>query len=424
MFRFLLKGVLRDRSRSLFPVLVIVAGVMLTVFMYSWLNGVLNDMFDSNASLQTGHVKITTRAYAAQSSQRPNDLAIIGVDSLIAECEAKFPDMVWLPRIEFGGLIDIPDENMETRAQGPTFGIAAKILSKNSIEKDLLNLEQAIVSGRMVQQSGEILIADEFAKKLKVNLNETATLISSTMHGSTSLYNFTVVGTVHFGINAMDRGAIIADLADIQTALDMEDAASEVLGFFDDFHYKIKKSGLVSEQFNKLYSDPQEEFSPVMVALANQNGLADMLHMATAGISIIVGIFLFVMFVVLWNAGLMGSIRRYGEIGVRLAIGEDKGHLYRAMLMESLIIGVIGSLIGTAIGLTFSYIMQYKGIDMGSTMKNSTILMSNIYRARVTTTSYVIGFIPGILATFLGTAVSGIGIYKRQTSQLFKELEV
>jgi hypothetical protein len=28
-----------------------------------------------------------------------------------------------------------------------------------------------------------------------------------------------------------------------------------------------------------------------------------------------------------------------------------------------------------------------------------------------------------MLATFLGTAISGIGVYRRQTSQLFKELE-
>jgi putative ABC transport system permease protein len=37
--------------------------------------------------------------------------------------------------------------------------------------------------------------------------------------------------------------------------------------------------------------------------------------------------------------------------------------------------------------------------------------------------SFFIGFIPGLLATILGTSISGIGIYKRQTSQLFKELE-
>jgi putative ABC transport system permease protein len=47
-----------------------------------------------------------------------------------------------------------------------------------------------------------------------------------------------------------------------------------------------------------------------------------------------------------------------------------------------------------------------------------------VVRAKVTPVSYVIGFVPGLIATFLGTSISGLGIYKRQTSQLIKELEV
>jgi len=45
-------------------------------------------------------------------------------------------------------------------------------------------------------------------------------------------------------------------------------------------------------------------------------------------------------------------------------------------------------------------------------------------RARVTGWSYVIGFVPGLVASVVGTMFAGIGIYRRQTSQLFKELEV
>jgi len=50
-------------------------------------------------------------------------------------------------------------------------------------------------------------------------------------------------------------------------------------------------------------------------------------------------------------------------------------------------------------------------------------MIDNIVRAQVTPSSYIVGFLPGMLATLCGTALSGIGMYKRQTSQLFKELE-
>jgi putative ABC transport system permease protein len=93
------------------------------------------------------------------------------------------------------------------------------------------------------------------------------------------------------------------------------------------------------------------------------------------------------------------------------------------MIAESMIIGIIGSVLGTAIGLTVSYVLQAKGINIGSMLQSSSILITNTVRARVTPVSYYLGFIPGLGATFLGTSISGIGIYKRQTSQLAKEME-
>ena len=128
------------------------------------------------------------------------------------------------------------------------------------------------------------------------------------------------------------------------------------------------------------------------------------------------------MAIVLWNAGLLGGLRRYGEMGLRMAIGEHKGHIYRSLISESLIIGIVGSILGTAIGLVFAKLLE-NGIDFSAMLEGSTMMMSGIYRAQITTETYYIGFIPGIFATVLGTALAGIGIYKRQTAQLFKELQ-
>jgi putative ABC transport system permease protein len=140
-------------------------------------------------------------------------------------------------------------------------------------------------------------------------------------------------------------------------------------------------------------------------------------------LDVIIGFFVLAMSIVLWNAGLMGSLRRYGEIGVRLAVGEEKGHIYRTMLVEAVAIGLLGSLIGTAIGLTAGFILQVHGFNVRSLMPDNTMMMEDVLRARVTLGAALIGFVPGLAATVLGAAVSGLGIYRRQTSQLFKELE-
>jgi putative ABC transport system permease protein len=108
---------------------------------------------------------------------------------------------------------------------------------------------------------------------------------------------------------------------------------------------------------------------------------------------------------------------------MRLAIGEGKGHVYKTMLLESLIIGILGSMAGIIAGMGISFYLQRYGIDLGSMMKNASIMMPQVFRARITATTWYIGFIPGVFSALFGTMLAGIGIYKRQTAQLFKELE-
>ena len=424
MIKFLFKGLLRDRSRSLFPILTVVAGVMLTVVLYSWMKGAEQNMIGSSARFMTGHVKIMSQAYAQEADQVPNDLAFIGTDVLIQDLKRDFTEMVWTPRIKFGGLLDVPDDQGETRDQGPVSGLAVDLFSESSPERELLNLDTAVIRGRIPENPGEILISENFSRRLGVVPGEAATLISSTMYGSMAMTNFTISGTIKFGITALDRGAMLADISDIQAALDMQDAAGEILGFYKDFIYRNEAAELVVSDFNTEYKIEGDEFSPVMISLYNQNGMAQLMGMFTLFGGVIVIIFMVAMSIVLWNAGLMGSLRRYGEIGVRLAMGENKGHLYRTLLVESVMIGIIGTCIGTVLGAAIAYYLQVKGIDISAMMQSSSIMFTNVMRARVTPVSFVIGFIPGLAATILGTSISGIGIFKRQTSQLIKELEI
>ncbi|GBR72720.1 lipoprotein releasing system transmembrane protein [Candidatus Termititenax aidoneus] len=422
MIKFLLKGLLRDRSRSFFPVLTVAFGVFLIVFLTAFLNGALASMFNTTAHHQTGHVKIMTQAYAAEAEQSPNELALLDLADWLAKLRAEYPDVIWTPRISFGGLIDIPDARGETRVQGPAAGLAVD-LRAGSPEIGFLNLAKALVRGRLPEQAGEILLAEDFAQRLQVAPGDTVTLIGSTMHGSMAVNNFTLAGTVRFGVAAMDRGAIIADLRDVQNALDMQDAAGMLLGFFADDVYNDQQARALQTVFHAQYQDIADEFSPALRTLLEDSGMAGYFAMASSMMFIIALIFVAVMALVLWNAGLIGGLRRYGEMGVRLAIGESKSHIYCSMLGEAALIGLGGSLVGTFFGILLSYWLQYHGLDYGAIFKNSTMMVENIFRAQVTPGCYIIGFFPGVLATFIGNALAGLGIFKRQTAQLFKELE-
>jgi putative ABC transport system permease protein len=396
---------------------------MLTVTLYCWLNGFLNDSVDLNAKFSTGHVKIMSAAYAKNIDQVPNDLALTGVASLIDKLKRNFPGMKWEQRIHFGGLIDAPDRKGETRSQGPAIGFGIDLLSGDHSEAERFNLDKSLSRGKLPSHQGEILMSEQFSQKLKVNPGDTVTLIGSTMNGSMAMYNYTLAGTIVFGTPVMDQGSVILDLKDVRAALDMDDATGEILGYLPGNYYDEKAAGQVVKQFNQLFPPSNDDYAPVIITLSKQNNLGQVMDQISQVGGLVVFVFVLSMSLVFWNAGLLGGLRRYIEFGTRLAIGEDYSHIYRTMIYESVLIGIVGSITGTMVGLSLSLYLQNHGIDIGSMMKSSSIMMPSVFHARITAPAFFIGFIPGLLSTIAGTALSGIGIYKRKTAQLFKELE-
>ena len=424
MIKFIIKGILRDKSKSIIPIAVISVGVMVTVMMSGFLEGIFSDVINQNAKLDTGHVKIMTKPYAENKEQLPNDLALLEINELIDSLNLNYPDLIWTPRIKFGGIMDVPDASGNTKSQGPGMGLAMSIQNKESGELQRLQLKKSLNKGRLPERSGEVILSDDYANKLNISPGEKITFFGTTMEGSMVFQSFEMTGTVRFGSPLMDKGTFIIDISDAQNMLDMENGTGELLGYFKDNRYDDQKALIISENFNTKFNESKDEYAPMMLTLKDQNGLRESLDMGDAFSGIFIFIFILAMSLVLWNTGLIGGLRRYNEFGIRLALGESKNNVFKLLLIEASVIGTIGSIIGTILGVIFCYYLQEVGIDISEDTANSTIIMPSVMRAYVTPNLFFIGFIPGLFSMLFGTALAGRGIYKRETARLFKELEV
>tara|TARA_B100001540_G_C15714514_1_gene600159 strand:- start:549 stop:1214 length:666 start_codon:yes stop_codon:yes gene_type:complete len=220
---------------------------------------------------------------------------------------------------------------------------------------------------------------------------------------------------------------VLVDLEGARQALDMDDAASEILGYDKEILFDNDKTVLTRDKYNSTQIDTSDIYRPYMLALRDSNQMGSLVDFSDAIMLIILIVFLIVVTLVLWNMGIMSGLRRYGEIGMRLAIGETKGHVFRTMILESFIIGLLGSTFGTIIGVIITTYFERVGLDYSKgidSLNSSNFAMPNIFYPQVTPELFYIGFIPGILATVFGTMLAGRAIYKREMSQLFKELEV
>lgn len=424
MIKFIFKAILRDKNRSILPIIVISIGVFLTIALSGYIKGVFGDMIDQTARFNTGHVKIMSKAYAENKDQIPNDLALMDARELTASLKTDFPTFTWVNRIRFGGLLDATDDNGGSKGQGPAAGMAIEIYSKPSQEVERLNIPNAIVTGAVPGKSGEALIGHEFAHKLGVKVGDEITYMGTTMNGAMTFESLTISGTVRFGVSAMDKGMIIIDIADARKILDMQDATGEILGYSKDELYFDEVARKVTNTFNAKYVDNTDEYAPIMLPLSAQNSMGSYLEMVDSFSSLFIIIFVVIMSIVLWNTGLIGGLRRYQEFGIRIALGEEKGHIYKTLIYEAVVIGTIGSVSGTILGVLLTLFMQKQGIDISGMMENASMMMPSIMKSKFTPELLYIGFIPGLFAMVIGNMLSGIGIYKRETATLFKELEI
>ena len=426
MIKFLAKGLIRDKTRSLFPTIIITITVAIVIFALGFMRGMLNNVFLDTAVIMSGYEKVVTRAYKKEMQMLPLDLALMDIEKMISDLNRDYPNYFWSPRINFGGLIDIPDENKETRSQSPIMAIGIDFFSNKSRQTELWKLDQIIVDGRPPRSPNDILISSKLAKKLEVSTGQEATFIGSTMDNAFTTYNFNISGIFNLNKGQTDKQMILLDISGAQEALDMDGAATEVLGFTDDLFYNDEDAIKIRSSFNENNRSSSDIFAPIMIALRDTNQMGTMVDFSNAALAVIGGIFLVIVMIVLWNMGLMNGLRRYGEIGLRLAMGESKGQVYRSMITEAVIIGLTGTLLGTGLGLSITYYVQENGISYAEALEEMALknmVMPNVFYSKVTPDLFYVGLLPGLLATVLGTMLAGLAIYRREMAQLFKELE-
>ena len=426
MIKFLAKGLARDKTRSLFPTIIITITVAIVIFALGFMRGMLNSVFLDTAVIISGYEKVVTRAYKKEMQMLPLDLALMDIEEILSDLNRDHPNYFWSPRINFGGLIDIPDENKETRSQSPIMAIGIDFFSNKSRQTELWKLDQIIVDGLPPRSPNDILISSKLAEKLEVSTGQEATFIGSSMDNAFTTYNFNISGIFNLNKGQTDKQMILLDISGAQEALDMNGAATEILGFTNDLFYNDEDAIEIRSSFNENNRNSSDIFAPIMIALRDTNQMGTMVDFSNAALAVIGGIFLVIVMIVLWNMGLMNGLRRYGEIGLRLAMGESKGQVYRSMITEAVIIGLTGTLLGTGLGLSITYYVQENGISYAEALEEMALknmVMPNVFYSKVTPDLFYVGLLPGLLATVLGTMLAGLAIYRREMAQLFKELE-
>jgi len=431
MIAFLFRGILRDKSRFLFPFSIVAIGVTLVITLVGFMEGVFMGMIDMTANLDAGHLRLVNKPFYDEEHLRPLDRSLAAQSETLNWLKKNSPEKTrWSPRIRWGALLDVPDKNGNTVSQTPIVGMALDLKDKKSLELKRLRLEESLIYGKIPEQDKEMLMGDQLAKTLNIELNQAVTLLGQSFDGGLVMDNYRVVGLVKFGVSAMDKKMVLIDLADAQDSFYMEDMITDWLGFLpaqyslSDYE-AIKKN--MKQPLSKLIEMPPkswaEDDQAILLTIRDQQNIGAIADKFNIIKGFVVGIFTFLMMLVLWNAGILNGIHRYGEMGLRLAFGESHWRVIFNTGIEGLFVGVLGTLAGCIFGGVFAWFLQEVGINMGDSFAQSGLMINDVVRARLTTGAFIQGVIPGVFASVAGNLIASIAIFKRTESNLFRELE-
>lgn len=214
---------------------------------------------------------------------------------------------------------------------------------------------------------------------------------------------FTVIGVLESkGQNAMGQDQDDIVLAPVTTVLNRMSGSrwiNQIMASVIDMTY-IKEAQeqieLLLRESHRLEPHQENDFSvhnqtEMMDRATEMTGVMTMLLGAIAGVSLIVG------GIGIMNIMLVSVTERTREIGIRMAIGAKSSDILLQFLVESVVLSVLGGLIGTIIAVTLAWASS-TFIGLRAEVVPSTIALAFAFSAAV---GVFFGFYPARKASMM-----------------------
>jgi putative ABC transport system permease protein len=221
-------------------------------------------------------------------------------------------------------------------------------------------------------------------------LGDKATIISQ--GGSKE---FTVVGDVRFGDADSPGGATFA-LFDLPTAQSFIGTPGEVDAVLAKGDGSVSQTELANRVRQALGNDGTEVLTGAQITKENQSDIQDSLQFFNVLLLIFAAVALFVAAFTIYNTFSIIVAQRQRETALLRAVGASRRQVIGSLLVESVIIGVIASLIGFAAGIVVAAILKSGlaalGIDIpagGVVVLPRTLIVALIVGVLITVVSAI-----------------------------------
>ncbi|MBN2620983.1 ABC transporter permease [candidate division WOR-3 bacterium] len=342
------RNVFRHRRRTWITAAAISIGLGAMIMSNTMMNG-MDTMASFNIiNYETGHLEIFASGYYREEGMFPLDTIIDDPDALYRRIKDIRGIKGMTERVKFPARVSNGIDEF------PVLGIGVDMRT----ESEVFETQQAIVSGTMINDPGQILVGTELTKLMGADTGTILTIITRDKHGTFNAYDFMVTGLINTTHPLFDGNAVIMDLDAAQELLALDKGVTEI-------SLKLNKTGMVPEMKAKIQDTLGDEyevytFKELYASIFEVSGFKRLMQFMVALVVIVIAA------VGIVNTMLMAVMERIPEIGTLKAMGFGNWEIIKMFLYEGGIIGVFGSALGCVYGLLVSLIMVFVGIDFSS----------------------------------------------------------
>jgi len=193
------------------------------------------------------------------------------------------------------------------------------------------------------------IVGDVIAKKMGWKIGDKVTL-ESPIYPKQGDWEFTISGIYAAKSKAVDRSSFMFHWKYLNDSI--PPARQNQIGWIVSRVHNPSEAAGVGVAIDKVFEEKETQTLSQDERAFNASFLAS-ISAVLAAIDIVSVVILVIMALVLGNTIAMGVRERTNEYGVLKALGFSNGHIVMFIVVESLVIGVAGGLLGLALGYPF-----------------------------------------------------------------------
>jgi len=383
MLRLALRNIFRQWLRTGLTLLAIATGVTGLILSGGFVEDVYLQLGEATIHSQLGHLQVANTGYRSAGRTDPYKFMIDDPTQVTRALDALPHVIQTARRIAFSGLLN------NGRGETPILGEGVEP------EKETrLGTSVKIIAGRPMRATDEdgVLLGQGVAERLDLKPGDTVTILLNTTTGALNTLDFTVIGVFQSFSKDYDARAVRINLAACKELLSTK-AVHSVVVLLDETKATdevVAASRLALPGFDiKAWYDLDDFYAKTVELYRRQFGVLQLIVLVMVLLSVA-------------NTVNMALHERVGEFGTMMALGNRRGFIFRMIVLESALLGVIGAALGLVLGLLLAWGISLVGIPMPPPPNSNVGYTAAIQiRSVVIEIAFLIGVAAAVVAALL-----------------------